>query len=92
MEGLTLYKILGKRKVASETNSFWSRIVDNNKLPERSTDSLKKFWQTHENKTQEEFLCESIFYKVDFCLSFKDIPHCEELETKLRGTNGHVFE
>jgi len=44
MEGLTLSKILGKRKVATESNAFWSRIVENNKLPERSTESLKKFW------------------------------------------------
>lgn len=92
MEGLTLYKILGKRKVASETNAFWTRIVENNKLPERSVDSLKKFWQAHECKTQEEFLCESIFYKVDFCLSFKEIPMREELESKLRGTHFEVFE
>ena len=92
MEGLTLYKILGKKKVASETNQFWQRIVENNKLPERSVDSLKKFWQVHENKTQEEFLCESIFHKVDFCLSFKEIPLKDELETKLRGTHFEVFE
>ena len=66
--------------------------MDNNKLPERSVDSLKKFWAAHELKTQEEFLCESIFHKVDFCLSFKEIPFKQELESKLRGTHFEVFE
>lgn len=44
MEGLTLYRLLGKRKTANETNGFWQKIVENNKLPERSWESLKKFW------------------------------------------------
>lgn len=92
MEGLTLYKILGKKKVASETNVFWQRIVENNKLPERSLESLKKFWQQHETKTQEEFLCESLFFKTDFCLSFKEIPDRAKLEEKLRGMHGEIFE
>lgn len=92
MEGLTLYRILGKRKVANEPPSFWHKIVENNKLPERSAESLKKFWLAHENKTQEVFLCESIHFKIDFCLSFKDIPDREDLEHRLRGIHGDVFE
>jgi hypothetical protein len=44
MEGLTLYRILGKKKTANENNTFWNKIVENNKLPERSAESLKKFW------------------------------------------------
>jgi hypothetical protein len=92
MEGLTLYRILGKKKTANENNTFWCKIVENNKLPERSAESLKKFWQAHENKTQEVFLCESIHNKVDFCLSFKDIPDREDLEQRLRGIHSDVFE
>lgn len=92
MEGLTLYRILGKRKVANETNAFWNKIVENNKLPERSWESLKKFWQSHENKTQEVFLCESIHNKIDFCLSFKEIPDREHLEERLRESHSDVFE
>ena len=80
MEGLTLYRILGKKKTANESNAFWNKFVENNKLPERSAESLKKFWQAHENKTQEVYLCESIHHKFDFCLSFKEIPDKEDLE------------
>ena len=84
MEGLTLYRILGKKKTANEQNSFWQRLAENNKLPERTWESLKKFWQQHEEKTQEVFLCECIHNKVDFCLSFKEIPEKRDLEGRLR--------
>lgn len=92
MEGLTLYRLLGKKKTATESNSTWIKIVENNKLPERSAESIKKFWQQHENKTQEVFLCESIHNKIDFCFSFKEIPDREELEARLRGIHSDVFE
>jgi hypothetical protein len=92
MEGMTLYKILGKRRTVNEQTSFWQRLVENNKLPERSWESLKKFWQVHENKTQEVFLCESIHNKVDFCLSFKEIPNVKQLEQRLRESHSEVFD
>lgn len=92
MEGMTLYKILGKRRTANEQNTFWQRLVENNKLPERSWESLKKFWQVHENKTQEVFLCESIHNRVDFCLSFKEIPDKKQLEDRLRESHSEVFD
>jgi hypothetical protein len=92
MEGLTLYRLLGKKKTANESNSTWIKIVENNKLPERSAESIKKFWQQHENKTQEVFLCESIHNKIDFCFSFKEIPDRDLLEERLRGIHSDVFE
>jgi len=36
MEGLKLYNILGKKKTADY--NFWAKIVENNKLPERSAE------------------------------------------------------
>jgi hypothetical protein len=92
MEGLLLYRILGKRRSANESNAFWQRLEANNKLPERSWESLKKFWQSHENKTQEVFLCESIHNRVDFCLSFKEIPEKQELEERLRESHSELFD
>lgn len=92
MEGLTLFKIMGSKKCEAVSNAFWEKLVINNRLPERSADQLRRFWQKHQNKTQEVFLCESILNKIDFCLSFSEIPNKMELETKLREMHSEVFD
>lgn len=91
MEGVTLYKILGNRKSADQSTSFWQRIVEANQLPERSWEMLKKFWQTHEKKSVEHFLCDAIHKNYDFCLSFSHIPNVKELEDRLRNKYDDYF-
>jgi len=44
---------------------------------------MKNFWKEYSQKTLEMYLLEAIFYKWDYCLSFKEIPN-EEFETKHR--------
>ena len=92
MEGITLYRILGNKKTADCTAAFWQRIVDANHLPERSWESLKKFWQVHEKKPVEHFLCDAIHKKYDFCLSFQHIPNSKDLETSLRNKYEEYFQ
>lgn len=52
-------------------------------LPERSVDSMRNFWKEYSQKPLEQYLVEAIFYKWDYCLSFKEIPN-EEFEAKHR--------
>ena len=91
MEGIILYRILGNKKSADLASTFWQRIVDANHLPERSWESLKKFWQVHEKKPVEHFLCDAIHKKYDFCLSFSPIPNRRELEESLRNKYEDYF-
>jgi len=44
---------------------------------------MKNFWKEYSQKTLEMYLLEAIFYKWDYCLSFKEIPN-EEFEAKHR--------
>jgi len=91
MEGIILYRILGNKKAADLASTFWQRIVDSNHLPERTWESLKKFWQVHEKKPVEHFLCDAIHKKYDFCLSFSPIPNRKELEESLRNKYEEYF-
>lgn len=50
-------------------------MESSNLLPERSGDSMKNFWNKISCKTLEQYLIECIHEKVDFCLSFKEIPN-----------------
>ena len=78
MEGLKLYSIMGaKNKIQ---NDLWKGIERKQKLPERSADSLKAFWKKHSSMTLEDYLIECIFFKTDFCLSFKKIPNEEFID------------
>lgn len=83
---------MGHKKCDDVSNSYWEKIVLNNKLPERNSEQLRRFWLKHQNKTQEVFLCESIYNKIDFCLSFSEIPNKKELESKLREMYSEVFD
>jgi len=91
MEGITLYKILGNKKSADLTTQYWQRIVEANHLPERSWESLKKFWQVHEKKPIEHFLCDAIHKKYDFCLSFSQIPNGVDLVESLKNKYEEYF-
>jgi len=84
MEGITLYKTLASKKASEVSSTFWQKIAEQNLLPERSWESLKKFWVSHEKKSIEHFLCDAIHHKYDFCLSFAEIPNKNALETMLR--------
>lgn len=55
--------------------NFWSKVENQNILPERSADSMKAFWKKYQDKRLEDFLIESVFQETDFCLSFKEIPN-----------------
>ena len=59
---------------------MWKSIAASRKLPERSADSLKAFWKKYSQRQLEEYLIESIFFKTDFCLSFKEFPSDEFVE------------
>lgn len=41
---------------------------------------MKKFWKDLENKRLEDFLIESIYYDIDFCFSFREIPNSDFLK------------
>jgi hypothetical protein len=91
MEGISLYRMLGSKKSADLTTAYWQRMVEGNQLPERSWESLKKFWHIHEKKPVEHFLCDAIHKKYDFCLSFSHIPNVKELEESLRNKYEEYF-
>ena len=80
MEGVKLYSIMGAKKTGKIQNDLWKSIASKQKLPERSSDSLKAFWKKHSSMTLEDYLIECIFFKTDFCLSFKEIPNEEFVE------------
>ena len=77
MEGIWVYKTLGAKKSGKIDNSLWKIIENQRLIPERSADSLKAFWKKHSNMTMENYLVECLFFKTDFCLSFKNIPNEE---------------
>ena len=80
VEGMKLYKVLGARKFNVVSNDWWKSIERQQFLPERSIDSMKNFWKEYSAKTLEQYLLEAIFYKWDYCLSFKEIPSQEFVE------------
>jgi hypothetical protein len=78
IEGIKLYDIITNQKNLQAIQSqFWSKVVSQMILPERSADSMKNFWKKNANKTLEEFLIECIHEGTDFCFSFKEIPNPE---------------
>ena len=83
MEGVKLYAIMGAKKTGKVQNDLWKSIERKQLIPERSADSLKAFWKKHSSMTLEDYLIECIFFKTDFCLSFKLIPN-EEFYDRFR--------
>lgn len=51
---------------------------------------MRSFWKEFSQKTLEQYLVEAIFYKWDYCLSFKEIPN-EEFEAKHRKQFAYEF-
>ena len=80
MEGMKLYSMLGAKKTNKVGNDMWKQISASGKIPERSADSLKAFWKKYSQRQLEEYLIESIFFKTDFCLSFKEFPNEDFVE------------
>ena len=80
MEGIWVYKTLGAKKSGKIDNSLWKIIENQRLIPERSADSLKTFWKKHSSMTMENYLVECLFFKTDFCLSFKNIPNDEFID------------
>lgn len=61
IEGIKLYEFITNQKhLSPSTNQFWNRVVSQDILPERTADSMKRFWAKNQNKTLEEFLIECI--------------------------------
>ena len=77
MEGVTLYSLLGAGKYGKVANEKYKDIERGRVLPERGFESMKNFWKEYSCKTLERYLIEAIYYKYDFCLSFKDFPNPE---------------
>jgi hypothetical protein len=76
IEGIRLYETITNQKNLDINNKqFWMKCQNSNILPERSADSMKRFWSNHQYKTLEEYLIECIHDKIDFCFSFKEIPN-----------------
>lgn len=80
-EGMKLYKTLGAQKFEKVHPDNYRGIERQGYLPERSIETMKNFWREYSSKTLEQYLLEAIFYKWDYCLSFKEIPN-EEFEQK----------
>lgn len=83
VEGMKLYKILGAGKFDKVSIETYKGIERQGYLPERSVESMRNFWKEYHSKTLEQYLVEAIFYKWDYCLSFKEIPN-DEFEEKHR--------
>ena len=81
-ENLKLYELVSNQKgFQNNQHNFWSRITQQNIIPERSVDSLKLQWKKiGNNKTLEAMLVEMIHFGVDFCFSFPEIPNKEFVE------------
>ena len=75
MEGIKLYQVMGAKKNHKVGIDMWKAIASQKIIPERSADSLKAFWKKYSQRQLEEYLVESIFFKTDFCLSFKEFPN-----------------
>ena len=75
IEGIRLYDIMTNQKNVILNRQFWLKIEASNALPERSAVSLQNFWNKFSCKTLEQYLVQCIYEKVDFCLSFKEIPN-----------------
>ena len=83
VEGMKLYKTLGAQKFEKVNAETYKGLERQGYLPERSIDTMKNFWKEYSLKQLEIYLVEAIFYKWDYCLSFKEIPN-EEFEFKHR--------
>ena len=83
VEGMQLYKLLGASKYGKVNPDTYKGIERQGYLPERSTETMKNFWREYHDKQLEQYLVEALFYKWDYCLSFKEIPN-EEFELKHR--------
>lgn len=81
VEGMKLYKTLGAQKFDKISAETYKGLERQGYLPERSIETMKNFWKEYSSKTLEQYLLEAIFYKWDYCLSFKEIPN-EEFELK----------
>ena len=83
VEGMKLYKTLGAQKFDKVNAETYKGVERQGYLPERSIETMKNFWKEYSQKPLEQYLTEAIFYKWDYCLSFKEIPN-EEFEIKHR--------
>jgi len=90
VEGMMLYKVLGARKFDKVPLETFKGIEMQRYLPERSVESMRSFWKEFSNKPLEEYLVEAMFFKWDYCLSFKEIPN-DEFETKHRQQFAYEF-
>lgn len=83
VEGMRLYKLLGAGKYEKVSMDTYKGIERQGYLPERSAETMKNFWKEYHSKPLEQYLVEALFYKWDYCLSFKEIPN-EDFEEKHR--------
>ena len=91
VEGMKLYKALGAGKYSKVSNETYKGIERQGYLPERSAETMKNFWKENHAKPLEQYLVEAIFFKWDYCFSFKEIPN-EEFEDKHRAQFAAEFE
>jgi len=57
IEGMKLYEtVTNQKNIDVNSRQFWIRCQTTNILPERSADSMKRFWSNHAYKTLEEYL------------------------------------
>lgn len=91
IEGMKLYETMTNHKNLNiNQKQFWLKVQSQDILPERSADWLKNFWTKNQYKTLEEFLIECVHEKIDFCLSFKEIPN-PDFEPRFRTQFANEF-
>ena len=75
VEGIKLFQIMSSNNTQNlNKTSFWQKIQDQNLIPERTADQMKRFWSEYENFTVEQWLAKAIHTNLDFCFSVKQIP------------------
>lgn len=75
VEGIKLFQIINTNNAHNlGKTSFWVKIQENNLIPERTADQMKKFWTKYEHSTVESWLVKAIHENLDFSLSVKKIP------------------
>jgi len=90
VEGMKLYKLLGAAKFQKVSIDTYKGIERQGILPERSFETMRNFWKEYSAKPLEQYLVEALFYKWDYCHSFKEIPN-EEFESKHRKQFAYEF-
>lgn len=81
IEGMKVFEITTSQQNSEKYNklAFWQKAAGSI-LPERTAESLFKFWKQNHSKTLEEYLIQSIFEKTAYSLSLKEIPNEQFLE------------